>query len=62
MTDVATHDSTAVKGRADPVGAVITAITSRQVILIPNHWLLIYFIVPFLIVFKNSLSQIATPN
>ncbi|MGD9914707.1 MAG: ABC transporter permease subunit [Rhizobiaceae bacterium] len=60
MTDVATHDSTAVKGRADPVGAVITAITSRLVILIPYLWLLIFFIVPFLIVFKISLSQIAT--
>jgi putrescine transport system permease protein len=37
----------------------IAAITSRLVILVPYLWLLILFLVPFLIVFKISLSQTA---
>jgi len=41
----------------------LQAITSRLVILIPYLWLLIFFLVPFLIVFKISLSfkDIAIP-
>ena len=42
-----------------PISGVITAITSRLVILIPYLWLLVFFLVPFVIVFKISLSQTA---
>jgi len=39
--------------------ALLSAITSRLVIAIPYLWLLIFFLVPFFIVFKISLSQTA---
>ncbi len=43
------------------VGARLAgALASRVVILIPYLWLLFFFLVPFLIVFKISLSQTAT--
>jgi putrescine transport system permease protein len=38
---------------------MIASVTSRLVILVPYLWLLILFLVPFLIVFKISLSQTA---
>lgn len=41
-------------------GGIISAITSRLVIAVPYLWLLIFFLVPFFIVFKISLSQVAT--
>ena len=40
-------------------GGIVAAITSRLVILIPYVWLLIFFLIPFVIVFKISLSQTA---
>ncbi len=38
---------------------IIAAIFSRLVIIVPYLWLLIFFLVPFFIVFKISLSQTA---
>ncbi|WP_047148639.1 ABC transporter permease subunit [Aquamicrobium sp. LC103] len=38
---------------------VVSALTSRLVIVAPYLWLLFFFLVPFLIVFKISLSQTA---
>jgi putrescine transport system permease protein len=38
---------------------LISAIASRLVIIVPYAWLLVFFLVPFLIVFKISLSQTA---
>lgn len=40
-------------------GGLFTAITSRLVILVPYIWLLFFFLIPFFIVFKISLSQTA---
>lgn len=37
----------------------IAALTNRLVILVPYLWLLIFFLIPFVIVFKISLSQTA---
>jgi putrescine transport system permease protein len=39
---------------------VLSAVANRVVILIPYAWLLLFFLVPFLIVFKISLSEVAT--
>lgn len=41
------------------VGGFVPMITSRLVIAIPYLWLLFFFLVPFFIVFKISLSQTA---
>src|SRR5262245_60894925 len=38
---------------------VVSALTSRLVIVIPYLWLVVFFLVPFFIVFKISLSQTA---
>ncbi len=38
---------------------IISAITSRLVVAVPYLWLLFFFLVPFLIVFKISLSDLA---
>lgn len=38
---------------------LITGLTSRLVIAVPYLWLLVLFLVPFFIVFKISLSQVA---
>ena len=38
---------------------LVSAVTSRLVILVPYLWLLVFFLVPFIIVFKISLSQTA---
>ncbi len=40
-------------------GGLAGALTSRLVIIVPYLWLLVFFLVPFLIVFKISLSQTA---
>jgi len=57
---------TAITGRAPATtaeirrqGGILSAITSRLVILVPYLWLLIFFLIPFFIVFKISLSQTA---
>ena len=38
----------------------LSALVSRLVIIVPYLWLLIFFLIPFVIVFKISLSQTAT--
>lgn len=38
---------------------LIASVTSRLVIGVPYLWLLIFFLIPFIIVFKVSLSQVA---
>ena len=52
-----------VAGASKPSGSVgawvLSALGSRAVILVPYLWLLIFFLVPFAIVFKISLSQTA---
>jgi putrescine transport system permease protein len=40
-------------------GGLLAAVTSRLVILVPYLWLLVFFLIPFFIVFKISLSQTA---
>ena len=37
----------------------VQAVTSRLVIIVPYVWLLFFFLVPFIIVFKISLSTTA---
>ena len=37
----------------------VSAVTSRLVIAVPYLWLLVFFLIPFIIVFKISLSQTA---
>ena len=44
---------------AATAGGPMAAVTSRLVILVPYLWLLLFFLVPFVIVFKISLSQTA---
>lgn len=41
------------------VSTAVSALTSRLVILVPYLWLLVFFLVPFVIVFKISLSTTA---
>lgn len=58
MTD--TTVSGTASSDAGPAGNnLIAAITSRLVILVPYAWLLFFFLVPFFIVFKISLSTTA---
>ena len=38
---------------------LVTAVASRLVIAVPYLWLLVFFLIPFVIVFKISLSQTA---
>lgn len=53
-------DATAAAGQGEGMGQrLIAAVASRFVILVPYLWLLFFFLVPFLIVFKISLSQTA---
>ena len=62
MTDAAlTERPAAAAAQARPALAsrVVTAISGRLVIVIPYLWLLVFFLVPFVIVFKISLSQTA---
>jgi putrescine transport system permease protein len=47
------------KGMADPYGPTVAAISGRLVIVVPYLWLFVFFLVPFIIVFKISLSQTA---
>ena len=44
---------------AAPMAAACSAPCSRLVIIVPYLWLLVFFLVPFVIVFKISLSQTA---
>ncbi|PSJ57550.1 ABC transporter permease subunit [Kumtagia ephedrae] len=62
MADTAVSSSPAVAAaQAAPVasGTLLGAITGRLVIVVPYLWLLVFFLVPFAIVFKISLSQTA---
>ena len=43
-----------------PATRLVGALASRVVILVPYLWLLVFFLIPFGIVFKISLSQTAT--
>jgi len=53
-------DTTATPASAlAPSKGLMAALTSRIVIIIPYLWLLFFFLVPFLIVFKISLSETA---
>ncbi|MCO5063351.1 MAG: ABC transporter permease subunit [Rhizobiaceae bacterium] len=58
MTDTAISGSAAAPARATDNG-LIAAISSRLVIIVPYAWLLFFFLVPFFIVFKISLSTTA---
>jgi putrescine transport system permease protein len=59
MTDTSASASTAVSTTGPAGGNLIAVITSRLVILIPYAWLLFFFLIPFIIVFKISLSTSA---
>jgi putrescine transport system permease protein len=60
MANIALSETSAQTPAVTSAGErAIAAITSRLVILVPYLWLLILFLVPFLIVFKISLSQTA---
>lgn len=60
MADAATSTATAPTARtAGNDSGIIPAITSRLVIAIPYVWMFFFFLVPFIIVFKISLSDYA---
>jgi len=60
MANIAIPDTAAKTPAVTSAGErAIAALSSRLVILVPYLWLLILFLVPFLIVFKISLSQTA---
>ena len=60
MAEAAISSRAATEAAAPRASAdIISAITSRLVILVPYIWLLVFFLVPFFIVFKISLSQTA---
>jgi putrescine transport system permease protein len=59
MADAAISAPVAGSGPRRVEGGLIPAITSRLVIAIPYLWLLFFFLIPFFIVFKISLSQTA---
>jgi putrescine transport system permease protein len=57
MASTTAISSTAVPQRAN--ASLLSAITSRLVIIVPYLWLFFFFLVPFAIVFKISLSETA---
>ncbi|MFI0844991.1 ABC transporter permease subunit [Mesorhizobium sp. IMUNJ 23232] len=62
MANTAVSSSPAIaEAQAAPAvsNSLLNAITSRLVIIVPYLWLLFFFLVPFAIVFKISLSQTA---
>ena len=60
MADIASAPKQEVRlGAADGASTLITSLTSRLVIILPYLWLIVFFLVPFAIVFKISLSQTA---
>jgi putrescine transport system permease protein len=59
MTDVAVVAPKAAASRPSALRRAATALYSRLVIVVPYLWLLFFFLVPFVIVFKISLSQTA---
>jgi putrescine transport system permease protein len=58
MTDIAATVSTAAETAALPT-RLANGFVNRLVIIIPYLWLLFFFLIPFVIVFKISLSQSA---
>jgi putrescine transport system permease protein len=58
MSQAAATTSPAAAARAD-APSFVKAITNRLVIIVPYVWLLVFFLIPFFIVFKISLSQTA---
>ena len=59
MTQAAARSPASPAAPAIPA-RVIAALAARLVIIVPYLWLLLFFLVPFLIVFKISLSQPVT--
>ena len=64
MADAAVHrQPAAAAAQARPAlrqfSRAVSAVISRLVIIVPYLWLLFFFLVPFVIVFKISLSQTA---
>jgi putrescine transport system permease protein len=51
--------ATETEGKAGTWGRAVNTVTSRLVIAVPYLWLLFFFLVPFIIVFKISLSETA---
>jgi putrescine transport system permease protein len=51
--------ATETEGKAGTWGRAMNTVTSRLVIAVPYLWLLFFFLVPFIIVFKISLSETA---
>ncbi|PWJ79803.1 ABC-type spermidine/putrescine transport system permease subunit I [Pseudaminobacter salicylatoxidans] len=59
MSDTAIAASQTGNGNASPSARALNAVKSRIVIIVPYLWLLVFFLIPFVIVFKISLSQSA---
>jgi putrescine transport system permease protein len=61
MTDAAVSIAAGARDAAVPsaLSRALQAVTSRLVIIVPYLWLLFFFLVPFIIVFKISLSTTA---
>ena len=61
MTNVAVPANTVAGDSANTSGMprIVSALVSRLVIIVPYVWLLFFFLIPFIIVFKISLSQSA---
>jgi putrescine transport system permease protein len=61
MTDAAVSIAAGARDTAVPsaLSRALQAVTSRLVIIVPYLWLLFFFLVPFIIVFKISLSTTA---
>jgi putrescine transport system permease protein len=59
MAQVAEADRIASHSTEGAGSGMLSAISSRLVILVPYLWLFVFFLVPFIIVFKISLSQTA---
>ncbi|MGB3388302.1 MAG: putrescine/spermidine ABC transporter permease, partial [Pseudaminobacter sp.] len=57
MTDTVLATARPVASRPSMLSRVFQAIYGRLVIIIPYLWLLVFFLIPFVIVFKISLSQ-----
>lgn len=59
MAEAALPNAAAASVAPKPATDIISAISSRLVIAVPYIWLIVFFLVPFFIVFKISLSQTA---
>ncbi len=59
MANAAVSAPTAVAAAVPAAPSFLKAISDRLVIIVPYVWLLIFFLIPFAIVFKISLSQTA---